>query len=71
MPGTLRYWDGEKFTGAIAPKQPPPVVHSSGPQVWQIALGVASGIALVIFVLFWWGGGFADEQTCDPGVISC
>lgn len=59
MPGTLRYWDGQQFTGAVAPK-PPPQVHQEGTSFATIALGVAAGIALVLFLLFWFGGGFAD-----------
>lgn len=59
MPGTLRYWDGQQFTGAVAPKPPGPV-YNEGPSVATIALGVAAGIALVLFMLFWFGGGFAD-----------
>lgn len=71
MPGTLRYWDGEKFTGDIAPKPLAAPPASSGPSLLTIGLGVASGIALVLVVIIWLSGGFAGEELCQPGQVSC
>lgn len=49
MPGTQRYWDGERWSGHVAPaaQTQTPRPTSSGPSALVIALGVLIAISVV------------------------
>lgn len=48
QPGSLRYWDGERWTNHLAPAAPAPAKDTS---TWTIARGVALGLLAVIALL--------------------
>lgn len=67
MPGTQRYWDGEKWTEHVAPMPPP----SKPTGVLTVARGVALGIAVVIAALLFFGNLIAsnNEQECEDANV--
>lgn len=57
MVNTLRYWDGNDWTDQTT-MMPPPQHYQQPTSSATIALGVAGGIALVLVILVFLGGGF-------------
>lgn len=52
MPGSLGYWDGQKWTDHVAPEAPPAAASNGGGgvNVWVIAVGVLVAAVVAWFV---------------------